>query len=349
VKIAAFIFQTIVAIRNFLYDNKIMLSKSVDVPTICVGNLAVGGTGKTPHCEYLIRLLQDKYHIVFLSRGYKRKTKGVVIANEQSTVQTIGDEPMQIHQKFPDLPIVVAEDRLQGIRVIKEHFPDTQLVLLDDAFQHRRLICGLNILLTAYDNLYVNDHFLPAGRLRDNRFSAYRSHIIIVSKSPETLRPIDKRVTETSLALIPSQHIYFTQINYLPLQPVFADGNQEPVQITRNTHLVLLTGIADNKAMVAHLKSITPYVHELTFADHHRFKRKDMLQLEQTISRHKATMIVTTEKDAIRLNTSDVYPESLRCITYRLPIEIAFQGNEEAFQKQIEDYLYRCHKPIKQI
>ena len=209
---ASWLYRLAIGIRNGLYNSHFIHTTEAPLPAICVGNLAVGGTGKTPMVEYLIRLLSPHYKIAVLSRGYKRATRGFVLADENATAASIGDEPLQLHRKFPDIVVAVCADRVMGIKRLRQAFPDLQLVILDDAFQHRRIRCGLNILLTAADRLYVDDHYLPYGRLRDAKSQSLRADIIVVTKCPEGLQPIDKRLIDTRLHLPSYQSLFFSNI-----------------------------------------------------------------------------------------------------------------------------------------
>ena len=208
------------AIRHTLYDNHLLPSHEVDIPTICVGNLAVGGTGKTPHVEYLIRLLSPTYKVAVLSRGYKRKTHGFVLADENANASTIGDEAMQIHSKFPHVAVAVCEDRVRGVRMLKKQVEGLQVVILDDAYQHRAIRCGYYILLTPYDQLYIDDHLLPWGRLRDLKTRALKANCIIVTQCPPDAQPIDFRVIDNRLHLPTYQHLFFSQVKYADAQAV---------------------------------------------------------------------------------------------------------------------------------
>ncbi len=217
--IASWLYGMGVYVRNMLYHADILKSTSVDIATICVGNLAVGGTGKTPMIEYLVRLLSPQYKVAILSRGYKRKSKGIQtsVGTEVSS-SLLGDEPMQMHLHFPDVPIVVSADRVKGVHYIQEHFPDVQVILLDDAYQHRALRCGYNILLTPESRIYVDDHLLPWGRLREHAYRANRADIVVVTKCPEKMQPIEQRNIINRLNLAPFQALVFSWLRYEKLR-----------------------------------------------------------------------------------------------------------------------------------
>src|ERR1700689_1759385 len=236
------IYGFIILIRNFLFNKKILSSTSFNLPVICVGNLAVGGTGKSPMVEFLIKALQNKFSIAILSRGYKRKTKGYALANEKSTVLEIGDEPMQFHIKFPNVPVAVGEERIEAIPQLLHDIPSTQAIILDDAFQHRSVKAGLNILLTDCNNLFTRDWYLPTGDLRDEKRSYKRADIIVVTKCPAEIDELEKEKVTKEINLQPHQQIYFSTIRYgIPYHLV----NKNKKVVSDKTEALLLTGIAN--------------------------------------------------------------------------------------------------------
>lgn len=309
-------------VRNLLYEEHILPSHAVGLPTICVGNLAVGGTGKTPHVEYLLRLLSPRYRVAVLSRGYKRRTRGFVLADDSATAATIGDEAMQIHTKFPDVAVAVCEDRVEGVRRLQQRVEGLQVVILDDAFQHRALRCGYNILLTPYDRLYIDDHMLPWGRLRDLPGQAVRAHLVVVTKCPDDMRPIDRRVVENRLALASFQHLLFSSFRYatLPLQ-----GRP-----------LVVTGIARTDYLMAHIRSRYPEAELLAFADHHAFTEREIA----TIARRAEgfDFVLTTEKDYQRLRLTAL-PDILGERLHTLPIEVDWGNRQPEFDRHILDYV----------
>ncbi len=320
-----------VFVRNLLYDEHVFVSHSVTVPTICVGNLAVGGTGKTPHVEYLLRSLSRDYKVAVLSRGYRRKTRGFLLADAQSTARTIGDEAMQIHTKFPDIPVAVCENRVHGVRQLQKQIRDLQAIILDDAYQHRALRCGFYILLTPYDRLYIDDHLLPWGRLRDTVSQSQRANAVIVTKCPPDLRPIDRRVILNRLGLSSFQHVYFTQLDY-----------QQP-QHTGNP--LVVTGIAQTDYMMQYVRSLYPRAELMAFADHHAFSPAD---IERIAKRAEAfDFVLTTEKDYQRLLLTNL-PARLGDRLQVLSIRVAWQENFDAFDAQVRAYLHEAlRKNIK--
>ena len=314
-----------VRIRNLLYDRHLLRSTQVEIPTICVGNLTVGGTGKTPHIEWLIRTLTPEYKIAVLSLGYKRRSKGFVAATEQSTVADIGDECMQLHRKFPRLPIAVCKDRVEGIRRLQQLYPDLQAVLLDDAMQYRRLQCGCNLLLTTADNLYTDDRMLPWGRLRDTRGSAGRANAVIVTKCPDKFSPIDRRHFIRHLNLPPYQQLFFSRMVYAPLPE--ATG-----QLPRTAPVLLLTGIARPDYLLEHLRQRFDNVRLLAFPDHHAFSEKELQDIAGQATR--AAAVFTTEKDSARLENAPFKTHVIRMEAQPL--------DEEEMRQFIIKYLHSC-------
>lgn len=309
--------------RHLLYDERMFTSYQSQIPTIGVGNLAVGGTGKTPMVEYLIRLLQAHgYKVCVLSRGYKRKTRGFQLASASATADTIGDEAMQIHRKFPDVLVAVGEERASAVRKIQKLPNPPDVILLDDAHQHRGIQCGLSILLTAYDRLYVNDHLLPWGTLRDLPYRASKANIIVVTKCPDTIRPIDKRVVDSSLRPATFQHLYFSRI-------VYADVPIEGVPL-------ILTSIARPEYMIEHIRSIEPQAKVLSFADHHRFTAADVKTILQRAE--QCDCIVTTEKDMQRIEQTDLLQRCPIPVVV-LPITVSIDAEAHTIDEDVLTYV----------
>lgn len=295
----SFIYGVIVFIRNWLFDKNILKSAAFNFPIICVGNLAVGGTGKTPMVEYIVRLLKNRYQTATLSRGYKRKTKGFGIATESTTALEIGDEPMQFHQKFPDLIVAVGEERLVAIPQLLHDRPDTQVIILDDAFQHRSVKAGLNILLTEYKNLYSRDFPLPAGDLRDVKHSAKRAEVIVVTKCKPDLSVTEKAQLADELAL-GSQQIFFTEIAYDQPYHLFT---RAAAIINNDTDVLLVCGIANPKPLKDFMTTTVRTYDMLTYPDHHIFDSVDLKEIKKQFDKIRSDkkLIITTEKDAVRL------------------------------------------------
>ncbi len=334
-----------VRLRNKLFDWGILSSKSFDLPVICIGNLAVGGTGKTPHTEYLIRLLQKEgLHVATLSRGYKRKTKGFLLANHQNTAQELGDEPYQMKQKFPNTRVAVDENRCHGIEQLKMiENPKVDVVLLDDAYQHRYVKPGFTLLLTDYHRLFCHDSLLPAGRLREPTSGKQRANAIIVSKCPHNITEAECTKISDQLRLSAEQKLYFSTFQYGELQNLFG-RNEENITLN-NRHVLLLTGIASPAPLVEEVKSKAEKVELLAFADHHDFTPQEMLSILQrfeTMDKEKR-MVVTTEKDAARLMNNPSLPKGLKPNIYVLPIEVKIlQGEQDMFNQYIIEYV-RTH------
>ena len=318
----SWMYGLVVWIRNLLYDDHILHSTKVAIPTIGVGNLAVGGTGKTPMTEYLVSLLSKRYKVAVLSRGYGRTTKGFRLANEQDTAYTIGDEPMQIYTHFPNIPVAVCADRVKGVKRLQHLFPDLQCVILDDAYQHRPLRCGCYILLTPYDRLYVHDHMLPWGKLRDVPSQSIRANVVVVTKCPEKMLPIDRRVVANALQLPSYQQLVFSRIVY---QPLVLPGTP-----------LLLTGIANPQPILTYLREQYPNTDLLAFPDHHVFTDIDQKAI---LSKAKDyTCVVTTEKDFMRLQQTPLVKQ-LGDKLYIQSIQTDFGIDKEAFDRAILLYI----------
>ena len=333
-----------VGFRNQLFNIGLLKQHDYDIPIISVGNITVGGAGKTPHVEYLIRLLKDKVKVAVLSRGYKRKTHGYVLANDSSTVTDIGDEPYQMKQKYQDVHIAVDKKRVDGIAHITgdAETNDTDVILLDDAFQHRYVKPGINILLVDYHRLIIYDKLLPAGRLREPQSGKNRADIVIITKCPKDLKPMEFRVLTKAMNLYPYQSLYFTTIEYESLTPLFAtEKSTIEKEALEDKHVMLITGIASPKQIIIDLK---PHVKEMTtlaFSDHHQFKSKDIMKINETFNAIKGEkIIVTTEKDATRLEQLEGLSEEVKQNLYVLPIKVKFMINqEEEFNDKIIDYV----------
>ena len=333
-----------VRLRNFLFDVGLLKSHSFDVPVISVGNITVGGTGKTPHVEYLIRLLKDKTKVAVLSRGYKRKTKGFIIADSQSTVRTIGDEPMQMFRKFKDVIVAVDRKRVNGIRKLTDGstVKDIDVVLLDDAFQHRYVNPGINILLVDYHRLIIYDKLLPAGRLREPLSGKNRADIVIVTKCPRDLKPMEFRVIRKAMNLYPYQHLYFTTIVYDNLQPVFCGEERTLDCISDDTNVLLLTGIASPKQMAVDLEPYTKNIHRLTFSDHHRFSQGDVDRINTAFAAlPHPKMVITTEKDTTRIVETEGLSDEVRHNMFAVPVRIQFMEKQENFNENIIGYVHK--------
>jgi tetraacyldisaccharide 4'-kinase len=294
------IYGGVVAFRNFLFDKNILKSATFNFPIICVGNLATGGTGKSPMTEYLIELLHLKYYVATLSRGYKRKTKGFAIANQRTTALEIGDEPMQFHEKYPHITVAVGEERVVAIPQILQDKPATNVIILDDAFQHRAINAGLNIVLTDYKNLFSRDLLLPAGDLRDVKSSKKRADIIVVTKCKSDLSEQEKNEIKEELKLLSSQRIYFSEILYAPPVHLFT---KTVTNVDLDTDVLLITGIANPAPLKSFVGKIVHSYDMLKYPDHHIFNSNDLKDIKKHFEKIKSTkkIILTTEKDGVRL------------------------------------------------
>ncbi len=294
------LYGLIVIVRNYLFDKSIIHSAAFPLPVIGVGNLSVGGTGKSPMVEYLINLLQPTYRIATLSRGYKRASKGYLLAHERTTASEIGDEPMQFHLKFPEVAVAVGEDRIAAIGKLLHDRPESEVVILDDSFQHRKIKPGLDILLTNYNNLFTRDFYLPTGNLRDQRSSYKRADAVVVTKSPNDLSQEQMMKIKTELHLLPNQKAFFTTIEYGEPYQMFT---KEKRLLTLEDEVLLLTGIANPDPLKRYLSDKVKRYHEMSFNDHHNFTTNDLNKVSVKLDDIAAPgkFILTTEKDAARL------------------------------------------------
>ncbi len=330
----ACIYGALILIRNFFYDKGWLRSFEFDFPVILVGNLSSGGTGKTPHVEYLLRLLMPDYKVATLSRGYKRKMKGYGMATELSLVEDIGDEPKLYKQKYPEAEVAVSEKRVIGIYYLLNDEPDVKVVILDDGMQHRRLKAGLQILLTQYHKPFTDDHMLPAGNLREPASGKKRAHIIIITKCPGTLSASDKKEIREKVKAGENQKMFFTMEQYGNLYPLFDD--QKITQIKNEQSALMVTGIAGNNEMGNYLSSTFNNLKTITFGDHHYYTN-DNIKFIQLKAEGK--IIITTEKDAMRLMEKKEIIMQYNLSIFVLPIEIKFLENAEMFSDLIHQYI----------
>lgn len=333
-----------VDIRNALFDMGVLPSVSYDIPIINVGNITMGGTGKTPTVEYLIRLLAGRYRVAVLSRGYKRKTKGYILSTTASSIEEIGDEPWQIKQKFPDVIVAVDANRRRGIErlMTDEATKDVEVILLDDAFQHRYVKSGHNIMLVDYHRIISDDCLLPAGRLRERPSSSTRASTIIVTKCPQHINAMGFRVILSSLNVRPYQQLFFSTFTYETMHQLWGDGMLEPETLRKdNTHVLLLTGIGNPRQMEQDVRKFVQHVNTLTFPDHHYFTKRDVDTINKALQDlPQPHIIITTEKDAARLLHLEGLTEEVKQCTYVFPIGISIMREEkEKFDKTINDYV----------
>ena len=332
-----------VGIRNLLFEMGVLKSRSFNTPVISVGNITVGGTGKTPHVEYLIRLLKDKMNVAVLSRGYKRKSSGYILSDKDTPMRMIGDEPYQIKQKFPDITVAVDKKRTRGITNLTEAdgAPDVDVILLDDAFQHRYVKPGLNILLVDYHRLIVYDRLLPAGRLREPVRAKDRADIVIITKCPKDLKPMEFRVITKAMKLYPYQQLYFSTLEYDTPRAVFSGKTFD--ENLNGKNILLLTGIASPEQMMHDLQEYDAEITPLTFGDHHDFSKKDVAKINESFaSIPEPKVILTTDKDATRLMATDGLSDEVKNNLYSLPMRIVImQEQEKEFNNKILGYVYK--------
>jgi tetraacyldisaccharide 4'-kinase len=322
----ALLYGFIVTIRNWLYDKNILKSSAFGLPLICVGNLSVGGTGKSPMVEFLVMHLKGRFNVATLSRGYKRKTKGYALANENTTAIEIGDEPLQFYKKFPDVPIAIGEERLDAIPQLLHDRPQTQVIILDDAFQHRAVKAGLNILLTDYGNLFTRDFFLPTGDLRDSRSSYQRAEIIVVTKCQASLSEEEKKSIVHEIDPQKGQQVFFTAIAY---GAPYHITSRSLTALEETTEVLLVTGIANPRPLKKFLEERIQTYYMMHYNDHHIFSIDDWRDIKNRFDSIETAkkMILTTEKDAMRLLKFSAEIDGMPF--YVMPIEHRFLFNEE--------------------
>lgn len=338
----AWIFRFITGLRNAFYDWGFLKSYSPQKHTICVGNLSVGGSGKTPMVNYLVTLLKDEFKLATLSRGYKRKTTGFVEATSNSTSREIGDEPLLYKSKFPFLNVFVEGNRVKGVKKITALYPDTQAILLDDAFQHRAIKCGLNIVLSEYDHLYFNDYLMPAGRLRESISGMKRADVIVITKTHEKATAVDMRNILKDIKPLAHQQVFFSYLKYGELYSI---SNANDIISTLNDlfrfKLIVFAGIANPQPMLTYLKEYSAGISHLPFADHHDYSQQDLNNIQKYYDSFEGgnKILVTTEKDLMRLKEPDLWPIAERMNIFVLPVEVTFKDKTEEFNNTILKYV----------
>lgn len=324
--------------RNKFFDWGFLKQHEFDVPIIVVGNLTAGGTGKTPHVEYIVNALRHSHHIAVLSRGYKRRTKGFVLATNRSTPREIGDEAFQIYHKFNGSVIMaVCEDRVAGIEELLKIDPEISLIVLDDAFQHRYVKPKVAVLITEYGRPVYQDKLLPYGRLRESVRGMHRADIVITTKCPDNIKQIDYRIVSKHLDLYPYQDLFFSRYAYKNLVPLFPDAVRSIPCLdwmSENDTILAVAGIGNPRPFIRYLKSFMPRVKVNVFPDHHSYSRKDIDLLRNRYNSMKGErrIIITTEKDAVRLVCNPYFPHELKAVTFYIPIEVQFihrSGNDD--------------------
>lgn len=318
-----------VSIRNIFYKNEVLRPAKFDIPIISIGNLSIGGTGKSPHIEYLIEWLKEYIPVAVLSRGYKRNTTGFLLGSQAQDVMQLGDEPYQFMMKYPDTPVAVSESRELGIPMLLKYHPETKIILLDDAFQHLSVKPYINILLTAYASPFTDDYLLPSGRLREWRSSYTRADIIIVTKCPDRLTPVEAKPLITKINARKHQSVFFTEYRYK--MPYFVFNPALTYSWKKESFVLLVSGIANTDYLENYIKQRVSYVHLLSFADHHWFSNYDLGQVKRHFDELPGPdkVIMTTEKDATRLQLHRDYILEHKLLIFVLPVEVSFLWNEE--------------------
>ena len=331
----ALLYGLVLRVRHFLFDRGWLREQRFEQPVICVGNLSFGGTGKTPFTIYLAQLLGDHPKLAILSRGYKRKTKGFMLANPKSSVGELGDEPLLIYQNLQKTTVAVDENRARGLqKLFGEH--NVHTAILDDAFQHRKVKADLNILLTDYEHRYTQDWLFPAGKLRDTKHRAKDAQMIVVTKCPDDVdfEQINREINPGA-----DQQVFFTGLRYTKVRPLLGDQLFD-MDFLDNKGLVVFTGIANPQYMESFIRSKSDSVHFLRFPDHHEYQPKDIQRVTEIFDNFAATskMVVTTEKDAVKLTDPSLAPLLLKLPVFVLRIEIAFMRDQEIFERQLTKY-----------
>lgn len=327
-----------VSLRNMLYDLGIFRSRTFPLPVICVGNITVGGTGKTPHVEYIAELLSQYGPVAVLSRGYLRQSSGFRLVQPGDTVSDAGDEPLQMVLRLPGVTVAVDRDRVHGISELHRLIPLLKAIILDDGFQHRAVRAGLNILLTDYNRLMTRDRLLPYGRLRESLRGMRRADIIVVTKTPPAINPAEADAIAAEINPQPRQQLYFSTLEYGDLKPVFTGVNER--RITADTGVVLVTGIADPTPLAERISAAARSVTHIQFSDHHNFNRDDISRITSALQALEQSdkIVVTTEKDSVRLKEFTIIADPVREHLYYLPVKVRIIKDEEKFIKRVTGY-----------
>jgi tetraacyldisaccharide 4'-kinase len=336
------IYRFVIWVRNFLYDYKILKSVEFDIPVISIGNISVGGTGKTPHTEFIISMLKEQNNVAVLSRGYKRKTSGFRLVSENDNYEEVGDEPLQIKTKFPDTIVAVSENRVKGIQQLMNTYDDLNVIILDDAFQHRKLKPGLSILLNDFYHPIAHDHFLPMGRLRESPHAAHRAHIVIVTKCPENMKPIERRIMLKEMQVMPYQHLFFSSLSYLNPKQLFGTKTME-LSTLFDYNVLAITGIARSFSFNKELNEMCKSLEHIRYPDHHNFSASNFEKIAQAYQEiPEPRCIIVTEKDAMRIKSHPNFPEFLKQDVWYIPVKVLLLCTEEEelqFNNQILSYV----------
>ncbi|MBR0304335.1 MAG: tetraacyldisaccharide 4'-kinase [Bacteroidales bacterium] len=340
----AWIFGGAAWLRRFMYSRGILKSYKPEIPVVCVGNIAIGGTGKTPHAEFITRTLSENHHVAMLSRGYGRTSKGYLLANsmpeEQLTAELIGDEPMLLHQRFPNLPLAVDEDRKDGIEKLQTYAPETDVIVMDDAYQHLSVSPILRMILTEYERPYFKDYPLPAGRLREYPSAVRDADLVIVTKVSD--EQVDRNLWRKKLGIRNNQPLFFTRYKYGKPEPVTQPAKD--LTLDDNSEILLLTGIARSQPLLEHLQKAYHIERHFKFQDHHRYTLSEIESLKKYFKHN--SVLFTTEKDWMRLQYSHIKNSLSLLPVFILPIEVEFLTEEEntTFINILEDHVRREKK-----
>lgn len=340
-KVLSYIYRMVIAIRHWLFDINVLKSQKFNIPIICVGNITVGGTGKTPTAEMIIDTMKPTYKVALLSRGYGRRTKGYREVTLDSSYRDVGDEPLQIKLKFPDVLVVVCEKRVEAIRRIEAEHPEINLIVMDDGFQHRHVDPRINVVVLDYTRPVFEDDFLPVGNLRDNLNSLYRAHYFIVTKCPEDMQPLDQRMWRKDLQLVAYQKIYFTRVVPTAAVPLF----QTPNHLLEGDEVIVMSGIGNPKPFIKSVRKHYNVVANLVYPDHHVYTVEDIEKIVSHIKQHPNAMLLTTEKDAVKLRRSRRVPDLMRERLFYQPVKVEFlEGSDENFFETLKsDLLGKVH------
>ena len=334
----AWLYTLAIVIRHKMFDWKLLPSVEYDIPIICIGNITVGGTGKTPMAEALIRHLSTEYNVGVLSRGYKRRTRGYYEVEVNSSFLKSGDEPKQMKLKFPNVVVAVCADRREGINKMRLNHPELNLLILDDAFQHRYVEPWTSVLLMDYTRPVYKDHMLPWGRLRDTLGQINRARFIVINKCPNDITAIDMRIVNLNLLLFPYQRLFFTKIKSVAPKAIFEEGESKPV--TKGCSVVLMSGVGNPKSFEVEVSKCYVIKEHLVYPDHHTYRKSDIKRLTSALSAYSAdTVVLVTEKDYVKLISRKNIPQELFSRLYYLPIELEFLNYEKGdfFSKLDED------------
>lgn len=335
------IFGLITRLRNFLYNSRILTSREFDVPVICTGNITVGGTGKTPHTEYLVSLLRRNFKVAVLSRGYKRRSSGFQVISPDTTVAIAGDEPLQMVRKFPDVVVAVDRNRVSGVEKIMNKYPGTEVIILDDGFQHRRIKPGLSILISDFARLMTRDQLMPLGNLRESLSNIARADLIVISKSPGNILPLHKEQITREIRSSADQKVFFTSLAYKDPVPLFAGSPELLLSDLTDTGILLVTGIANPAPLIDFLKERTAGLRHLRFPDHCNYSAKDIEKIAAARDEmdYVKKIILTTEKDAVRLREFANIAAPVRSSMYYLPVEVCLENSDRVeFENIIIEY-----------